>query len=175
MQKIPDFNKPKVDIPQDYEAHLLFSASIYDDDAGEEFQRQQPMTLTGYTQRISRDALSLVGPFYHFGYRYLMGRDRALQIELHLPDATVSIQGLPVRYTKMSEGESVDGYIMTGPNMASFGETDVNCLIEVSMVVMSDSDRLQLAEYLRQFTEDEADETLKPPKLTLVKKQERAA
>lgn len=173
MQQIPDFNKPKIEAPQTYEAHLLFSASVHDDEASDE--SRPPMTLVGYTQRISRDALSLVGPFYNFGYRYLMGRDRALQIELHLPAVTVSIQGFPVRYTKMSECASLNGYIMTGPDTASFGETDVDCLIEVSMVVMSDSDRLHLAEYLHQFTEDKADETLKPPKLTLVKKQERAA
>ncbi|MDX6696518.1 MAG: hypothetical protein QOF02_4121 [Blastocatellia bacterium] len=173
-QEMPDFNKPRVKAQQpSYEAHLPLTATIFDDEGDGEVG--QPMTLIGYTQTMSNDAFSLVGPFYHFGYRYLMGRDRSLQIELHLPAANISLQGFPVRYTKLDEGVSTDGYMMTGADFASFGESDVNCLIEVSIVVISDSDRALLAEYLRQLSAPESTEQAQTPALKLVRPKERAA
>ena len=172
-QTMPDFNKPRVKEQPSFEAHLPFSASIYEDEAAVEARK--PITLVGYTQTMSNDAFSLVGPFYHFGYRYLMGRDRSLQIELHLPAAIISLQGFPVRYTKLNDEDATDGYMMTGADLASFGESDVNCLIEVSIVVMSDSDRARLTEYLRQLSAPESDEAVQPPVLKLVRPQERAA
>ena len=172
-QKLPDFQKPRIEERQSYEAHLPFTATIYDDDGAETLK--QPMKLVGYTQRMSKDAFSLVGPFYHFGYRYLMGRDRSLQIELNLPAASISLQGFPVRYTKLDEQVSTDGYMMTGVDLSAFGEADVNCLIEVSIVVISDSDRAHLAEYLRQLSAPESDASALPPVLKLAAPQERAA
>lgn len=161
MQKRHDYRETKVREQQQHEAHLLFSVQIEDEDAEGE-SRQQPVTLTGYTQSVGCDSLSLIGPFYHFGYRYLMGRDRTLEVVLHLPTGTINIQGFPMRYTKLSEDKQSDGYMLTGPNVASFGETDVNCLIEVSIVVMSDSDRAMFEQYLGQFNLIEVETVILP-------------
>jgi hypothetical protein len=173
-RKIPEFGVAKIPDYQQCEAHLFFSVSVLDEDAeGNDAAPQQPVTLIGYTHSVSTDALSLVGPFYHFGYRYLMGRDRTLQIEIHLPTGTINIQGFPMRYTKMREDELLDGYMLTGPGVAASGETDVNCLIEVSIVVMSDSDREQLTQYLRQFNHSQAEEAILPPLSAVARPQSR--
>jgi hypothetical protein len=148
--------------PQPCEAHLAFNLTICEDETDTDAARQ-PVTLVGYTQSISRDALTLVGPFYHFGYRYLMGRNRALQIVLNLPTGPVHIQGFPVRYTKITDDNLSDGYMLTGPNLADFGEPDVNCLIEVSIVVMTNSDRAQYTQYLGESAEPEIEFKVLPP------------
>ncbi|HEX7999502.1 MAG TPA: hypothetical protein VF528_14040 [Pyrinomonadaceae bacterium] len=136
---------------QQCEAHLAFNLSIYDEDADGQRKQQQPITLIGYTQSIGTDSLKLFGPFYHLGYRYLMGRDRALQLILKLPTGVINIQGFPVSYTKISDDKISDGYMLTGPNLTSFGEADVNCLIEVGIVVMSAGDRAKYLQYLSQL------------------------
>lgn len=165
-QKAPEFNGGSVHDQRRYDAHLLFSVSVFDEDA-DNAAAQQPVTLVGYTHSINSDAISLVGPFYNFGYRYLMGRDRTLQIEVHLPTATINIQGFPISYTKMRDDELRDGYMLTGYDVASSGETDVNCLIEVSIVVMSDSDRAQFTQYLRQLSHAQTEELILPPVATM--------
>lgn len=173
-RKIPEFSGARIFDSQSCAAHLLFSVSIFDEDAEVNDEApQQPVTLIGYTQSISTDALSLVGPFYHFGYRYLMGRDRTLQIEVHLPTGTINIQGFPMRYTKMRDDELSDGYMLTGPGVAASGEADVNCLIEVSIVVMSDSDREELTQYLRQFNRSQAEATILPAVAGMAQPQSR--
>lgn len=149
--------------PRHYEAHLFFSVSVYDDEADEQTARP-PVTLAGYTHRVGSDTLSLVGPFYHFGYRYLMGRNRALPVVLELPSGPINIQGFPVRYTKLSDQMLEDGYLLTGVDISSLSATDVNCLIEVSIVVMSNDDRAQLTQYLHQFNTD-AEADIIPPQL----------
>jgi hypothetical protein len=175
-RKAPEFNSARIRDYQQCEAHLFFSVSIFDEDAdGNDAAPLQPVTLVGYTHNVSTDALSLVGPFYHFGYRYLMGRDRTLQIEVHLPTGTINIQGFPMRYTKMRDDELQDGYMLTGPGVAASGEADVNCLIEVSIVVMSDSDRELLTQYLRQFNRSQLEETILPTVAEIARQQSRLA
>jgi hypothetical protein len=147
---------------QTCEAHLAFNLTICNDEAETDAARQ-PVSLVGYTQSVSRDALTLVGPFYHFGYRYLMGRNRALQIVLNLPTGPVHIQGFPVRYTKIKDDSISDGYMMTGPNIDSFNEPDVNCLIEVGIVVMTNSDRAQYTQYLDEIAGPEIEFKVLPP------------
>lgn len=173
MQKTSGFRSPAIRANQQYAAHLLFSVSVDEETGGA--TAQQPVTLVGYTHRIGEDALTLVGPFYHFGYRYLMGRDRTLQIELHLPNGAVNIQGFPVGYTRMSDNDFAGGYMLTGPDVASSGEADVNCLIEVSIVVMSDSDRSQLTQYLRQLNPAQTEETIAPPIVKIAQPQRSPA
>jgi hypothetical protein len=150
MQQPATFTDERASAARQHDARLFFNLSIYNDDAGDE-TGQPPVTLVGYTRSVSTHTLSLVGPFYHFGYRYLMGHDRSLQIMLHLPNIAINIQGFPVRYTRISEHEMDDGYMLTGLNVNSSSESDVNCLIEVSIVVMSDADRLRFTQYLRQL------------------------
>lgn len=131
--------------------------------------------LVGYTRSASTDTLSLVAPFYQFGYRYLMGRDRTLQVELRLPTGPISLQGFPVRYTKLSDDEPGDGYMMTGPDLASFSGTDVNCLIEVSIVVISDDNQTRLIEHLRQLDQARKELSSPPPMLEEALLQDLAA
>lgn len=150
-QQISDNRGAGASDQQPCETHLAFNLSIYEEDAEGDREQQQPVTLIGYTQSISTDALTLVGPFYHFGYRYLMGRDRALQISLSLPTGTINIQGFPVRYSKITDDLIDDGYMLTGPNIPSFGKADLNCLIEVGIVVMSAGDRAKYVQYLGQL------------------------
>jgi hypothetical protein len=150
MQKRKDTIGAKATEPQQYEAHLSFSVHIDDWELSSE-EKRPPVTLIGYTQSIGADSLSLIGPFYQFGYCYVMGSNRTLQVTVELPTGTINIQGFPMRYTKVREDQIKDGYMLTGPDMDSFGETEVICLIEVSIVVMSDSDRALLSEYLKQL------------------------
>lgn len=161
MQKPAAFRDTRESVPQTHDAQIFFKLSIDDDDTEGEV-RQQPVTLIGYTRKLGLHTLSLVGPFYHFGYRYLMGHDRSLQITLHLPTAAINIQGFPTRYTRIKDTEMDEGYMLTGLNVNSFSESDVNCLIEVSIVVISDADRMHLAQYLRQFSSLPAGGTLMP-------------
>jgi hypothetical protein len=156
------------------EAHLAFNLSIYDEGAEGEREEQQPVMLVGYTQSIGADALSLVGPFYHFGYRHLMGCERALQIALRLPTGTINIQGFAVRYTKISDEQITDGYMMTGPNLPSFGKTEVNCLIEVGIVVMSAGDRAKYLEYLSQLEQPQIEFKILPPLMQPAPKKTKA-
>src|ERR1044072_6810573 len=111
-QNTTDFRSSSTQSSQQCEAHLAFNLTIYDDETESE-AGQQPVSLVGYTQSVSGDALTLVGPFYHFGYRYLMGRDRTLQMVLNLPTGPVHIQGFPVRYTKITDDNLSDGYMLT--------------------------------------------------------------
>lgn len=173
-QNTTDFRSNGMQSAQQCEAHLAFNLTIYDDEMDSE-AGQQPVSLVGYTQSVSRDALTLVGPFYHFGYRYLMGRDRTLQMVLNLPTGPVHIQGFPVRYTKITDDNLSDGYMLTGPNISSFGETDVNCLIEVGIVVMTNSDRTQYAQYLSQISEPEIEFKVLPPMMEMPPQKSRAA
>lgn len=175
MQKTQDFRNTKVRDNQQYDAELLFSVYVDDEDAQADESRQQRVTLTGYTQSVGCDSLSLIGPFYHFGYRYLMGRNRTLQIVLHLPTGTINIQGFPVRYTKMREDKPGNGYMLTGPNVAASGETDVNCIIEVSIVVMSDSDRALFSKYLGQFNLIEVESIILPPFMETPRRPSKAS
>jgi hypothetical protein len=175
-QNTTDSRSSKMQSSQQSEAHLAFNLTIYDDENDGE-AGQQPVSLMGYTQSVGNDALTLVGPFYHFGYRYLMGRDRTLQIVLDLPTGPVHIQGFPARYTKITDDNLSDGYMLTGPNLTSFGETDVNCLIEVSILVMSNSDRAKYTQYLRQIgaQEEVIEFKVLPPMMEPPPQKSRAA
>lgn len=150
MRPVTDFNASKIPYVSKHETHLPLSVSVYDEEAEDERLRS-PVTLVSYTQSLSSDSITLVGPLYHFGYRYLMGRNSTLQVVLHLPSGPVSLQGFPVRYIQAGEEQSSDGYMLTGPGVTSLGATEVNCLIEVSILVMSGGDREQLTEYLQQL------------------------
>ena len=161
MQKKKDSHSPQASEPQQFEAHLAFSVNIDDCGVSGE-EKTPPVTLVGYTQSIGEDSLSLIGPFYQFGYCYVMGSNRTLQVTLQLPTGAINIQGFPVRYTKLRDDQISDGYILTGPDIDSFGETEVVCLIEVSIVVMSDSDRAQLSEYLNQLGRIEVERVVLP-------------
>lgn len=154
MSTIPSFRSSTLQQQPQIEAHLPFCISVCGDETEDE-TTSQGVTLVGYTRSASADTLSLVAPFYQFGYRYLMGRDRTLQMELHLPTGPISLQGFPVRYTKLSDDEPGDGYMMTGPDPASFNATDVNCLIEVSIVVISDDNQTRFIEHLHQLDKAE--------------------
>lgn len=151
MQNKTDQRNTSASAAPQCEAHLAFNLSIYDEDADGRRKQQQPVTLIGYTQSIGAESLKLFGPFYHLGYHHLMGRERALQLILKLPTGVINIQGFPVRYTKVSDDKITDGYMLTGPNIESFTETDVNCLIEVGIVVMSAGDRAKYLQYLSQL------------------------
>jgi hypothetical protein len=173
MQKKADNRNAGASEHPQCEAHLAFNLSIYNEDA-EGGQEQQPVTLIGYTQSIGFDALTLMGPFYHFGYRYLMGCERALQMVVRLPTGNINIQGFPVRYTKISDNQISDGYLLTGPNLPSFGKTEVNCLIEVGIVVMSDGDRAKYMEYVSQLEQPAAEFKILPPLLQPEPKKRKA-
>lgn len=156
------------------EAHLPFSITVCSNEPEEETNARGVM-LVGYTRSASTDTLSLVAPFYQFGYRYLMGSDRTLQMELQLPTGPISLQGFPVRYTKLNDEEPGDGYMMTGPGLVSFNEPDVNCLIEVSIVVISDDNQTRLIEHLRQLAQAEYERTRPLPMREEVRRQDLAA
>lgn len=168
MQATTSLHNPNVPVPRRFAAHLHFNVSVCGGEEDKEI-RPQGVTLIGYTDSVGDDTISLVAPFHQFCYRYLMGYDRTLQMELRLPTGPVSLQGFPTRYVMLSEEESRDGYMITGPDLTSFDGTDVNCLIEVSIVVMSEEHRALFNNYLSRLDQSETQREAQRPTLTLVR------
>ena len=108
-------------------ARLRVSVSLLDTKP-----RASSAALEGHTRDVSANGLALILPAIRIGERYLTGDSHLLRITLRLPDASIQIQGVPVRYEHLDEeGAEETGY-----------------LIGVRIKEMSDQDRALFDEYL---------------------------
>jgi c-di-GMP-binding flagellar brake protein YcgR len=87
--------------------------------------------LYGHTLDISLTGLALIVSAIRIDDHYLAGEGRTLRIDLELPAGEIVIQANSVRYERLDESESEQGY-----------------LIGVNITVMSDSDRALYNEYV---------------------------
>lgn len=85
----------------------------------------------GHTLDISASGLAVVVPVIRIGDHYLAGENRTLLLNVELPTGTIEMQVTPVRYERLDEAGSEQGY-----------------LIGVSIDSMSDEDRGQYDEFV---------------------------
>lgn len=97
--------------------------------------RANSAALEGHTRDVSANGLAVILPAIRIGERYLTGDSHLLRITLRLPDASIQIQGVPVRYEHLDEeGAEETGY-----------------LIGVRIKEMSDQDRALFDDYLKKM------------------------
>jgi hypothetical protein len=87
--------------------------------------------MQGHTLDLSATGLSLVIPKITLGEHHLVGENRSLNVKLELPEGSVEMQAMPIRYESLEEHETESGY-----------------LIGVKIVGMSDPDRKRFTEYV---------------------------
>ena len=87
--------------------------------------------MEGYTQDLSSNGLALIVPRITLGEHHLVGENRNLNVNLELPDGPLQLQASPVRYERLDEHRSEQGY-----------------LIAVKIVSMSDDDRGRFDEFI---------------------------
>lgn len=117
-------------------AHLNFTISLVDPRVKTNGSRRLP-TLDGHTLDLSSTGLALIVPAIRIGEHYLAGADRKLYVKLELPDESVEMKVVTVRYESLEEDSEESGY-----------------LIGARIVEMSDEDRTaynnHVAKLLRQ-------------------------
>jgi hypothetical protein len=91
-------------------ARLLFSVSVVGQKPTSN-GAQRPRSIDGHTLDISATGLALVVPAIRVGEQYLMGENRRLEIRLELPEGTVAMQAIPVRYESLEDGTE-NGYLI---------------------------------------------------------------
>ena len=89
-----------------------------------------PFALEGHTRDLSANGLAVILPAIRVGGRYLAGENATLRLTLKLPEGTIQLQAVPVRYEKL-EGEKA-GY-----------------LIGLKITELDEGDRALYAEHLR--------------------------
>lgn len=99
-------------------------------------------TLQGHTLDISAGGMSLIVPTIRLGEYHLVGENRGFTLRLELPVGPIEMLVSPVRYEALEEHETESGF-----------------LIGVKIVEMSQTDRVQFAEYFSTFAEREGQST----------------
>ena len=87
--------------------------------------------MEGHTLDLSPNGISLIIPKITLGEHHLVGENRSLNVKLDLPDGSVEMQVMPIRYESLEEHETESGY-----------------LIGAKIVGMADQDRAKFAEYV---------------------------
>jgi PilZ domain len=80
-------------------------------------------TIEGYTRDISSDGVALILPAIRIGDHYLAGEDRPLLVRLQLPDRTIEMDTVAVRYDSFADPEQGAGYIV-GARITKLGQED---------------------------------------------------
>jgi hypothetical protein len=70
------------------------------------------VALAGHTREASATGLGLLMPAIHIEGHYLTGAGTTLLVELALPDATIQIQAVAVRYERVEESEGKMCYLV---------------------------------------------------------------
>jgi len=103
-------------------ARLDFTLTLEDPRVnGNGFRRLPP--LKGHTQDISTTGLALIVPAIRIGEHYLAGIDKRLFVRLELPDGTVDVKLIPVRYVCLEDDPDDQGYII-GAHIEEMSEKD---------------------------------------------------
>jgi hypothetical protein len=79
--------------------------------------------LVGQTRDLSTTGLGVIMPAIRIGEHYLTGEGRTLLVEIDLPDGTVQLQAVAVRYERLEQDEDLLGYLI-GLRIADLREPD---------------------------------------------------
>ncbi len=118
---------------QRYRVRLACSVSLADPKSSAHDSRRA-QKLDGYTRDLSATGIALVMPAIRIGGNYLSGEGRTLLVVLELPVGSVQILVTSVRYERLEEDDTEQGY-----------------LIGTQIKEMSESDRARFTEYLRSL------------------------
>jgi len=104
------------------DARLDFTLTLEDPRVnGNGFRRLPP--LKGHTQDISTTGLALIVPAIRIGEHYLAGIDKRLFVRLDIPDGTVDLKLIPVRYVCLEDDPEDQGYLI-GAHIEDISEKD---------------------------------------------------
>lgn len=101
---------------------LYFTLSLDDPRVSRNGSHKVP-PLRGHTLDISTTGLALAVPAIRIGGHYLAGTDRRLFLRLDLPEGTVDIKVIPVRYESLEEDPNESGYLI-GAHIEEMVEDD---------------------------------------------------
>ena len=118
-----------------YSPRLPFTLSMLDQAGSAGGGVRLALKLTGYTRNISETGMALIVPAIRKGDHHLAARNRKLLIVLELPNGTIRLQATPIRYERLNQGFTENGY-----------------LIGVRILSMSDNDRLRFLKYLNRLS-----------------------
>ena len=103
-------------------ARLAFTLSIEDPRVSRNGSRRVP-PLNGHTSDVSSTGLALIVPAIRIGEHYLAGTERRLFVRLELPDGSVDVKLIPVRYESLEEDSDERGYVI-GTHIEEMNESD---------------------------------------------------
>lgn len=103
-------------------ARLAFTLSIEDPRVSRNGSRRVP-PLDGHTSDVSSTGLALIVPAIRIGEHYLAGTDRRLFVRLELPNGSVDVKLIPVRYESLEEDPDERGYLI-GTHIEEMNESD---------------------------------------------------
>ena len=98
---------------------------------------QKFLSLEGHTQDVSAGGLALIVPAIRVGENHLVGESRGFKIRLELPDGSVEMKVVTVRYESLDEHPTESGF-----------------LIGAKIVEMEEADRRKFSEYLAGLSPD---------------------
>jgi hypothetical protein len=78
--------------------------------------------IEGFTNDISSDGMALVLPAIRIGDHYLAGENHPLLVKLELPEGTIELHTVAVRYDSFAEGEQ--GAYLVGTRITKLGQED---------------------------------------------------
>jgi hypothetical protein len=81
-----------------------------------------PNSIEGYASDVSADGMALVLPAIRIGDRYLAGENHPLLVTLELPDSTLTLHTVAVRYDTFADGDQT-GY-MVGVRITKLGQEE---------------------------------------------------
>ena len=90
---------------------------------------RRPASISGHTADVSTTGLGLVVPAIRIGEHYLVGENRRLRIELELPGGPIALQGVSVRYERLEDEGTENGYLI-GVSIAEMNERDRDHYVE---------------------------------------------
>lgn len=79
--------------------------------------------IEGHTRDISSDGVALILPAIRIGDHYLAGEDHPLLVRLQLPEQSIEIHALAVRYDSLAEQDQSARYIV-GARITQLGQED---------------------------------------------------
>ena len=109
-------------------ARLPFSVSLIDQQLNLNGSRSRA-SISGHTADVSTTGLGLVVPAIRIGEHYLVGENRRLRIELELPGGPIALQGVSVRYERLEDEGTENGYLI-GVSIAEMNERDRDHYVE---------------------------------------------
>jgi hypothetical protein len=92
-------------------------------------------SLKGHTLDVSTDGIALIVPSILLGEHHLVGENRRLSVTLELPEGTIEMKVIPIRYESLEEHQTETGY-----------------LIGAKVVEMSEPDRERFTQYVTGLT-----------------------